>query len=157
MTTMADAIEAKLQDLFIADTDLDPVKVFCQGEPIVVPDGDYPLVILFVTAQGRIAQETGLWIYQYDGYIAVETQIPDSYTVNSRKAQISSYAVIRNLLDAITANLETHQGLDDLLNGTEQARVIDVGNKIYGLQNRGNSLNNRGEVPISVQTQKPRT
>lgn len=156
MTTMADAIETKLQSLFSADISLDPVKVFCRGEPLVVPDGDYPLVILFVTAQGRIAQETGMWIYQYDGYIAVETQIPDSYTVINRRVTIDSYTNIRNLLDAITANLEAHQGLDGLTNETEAVRVIDVGNKTYGLQDRGNSLNNRGEIPISVQTQKPK-
>lgn len=156
MTTMADAIETKFQDLFSADTALDPVKVFCRGEPLVVPDGDYPLVILFVIAQGRIAQETGLWIYQYDGYIAVETKVPDGYTVHSRRVTIDSYTLIRDLLDAITTNLEANLSLDGLTNETETVRVIDVGNKSYGLQDRGNSLNNRGEVPISVQTQKPK-
>lgn len=151
---MKSAIEEKLQDLFIADSDLDDIKVFIRGEPIVIPLGDYPACIIFLSGQTRVAEETGLWIYHYDGYIAVETQTPDKYIVNARKATIESYGTVRTLLDAITDNLESNLSLENLVSGSETVRVIDVGDKVYGLTDRGNTLANRGEIPISIETQK---
>lgn len=157
MTTMLDAIGAQMQTLFIADSDLDSIPVFILGEPIAIPAHLYPACIIFVLGQTPLYEETGLWVYRYDGYIAIEANIPDHWTVTSRKATIPSYSTVSSLLDAATDNLESNQTLGGLVNGTETVRVIGTGDKIYGLQQRGNTLSNRGEIPFNVETQKPKS
>lgn len=158
INTMADSLENKMQDLFIADSGLDDIKALIRGEPITIPLQHHPAMIIFIERQEDAQLETGLFVYQYAGYIAIETQIPDSLSVVARKATIESYPTVRNLLDAATDVLEANLSLGGISYGTETVRgITQISGKVYGLQQRSNNINNRGEVAFAIETQKPRT
>lgn len=154
---MKHAIELKLNDLFIADSSLDTVKVFFIGEPYLIRNADYPASIIFVQGQDPIRLESGIWVFNYTGLLAVETLIVDRYEPKNRTAIIDSFLAMRDILDAMTDNLETNLELDNLVDDDETVRVITVGVKNYGFAERSNNILNRGEVPFAVQTQKLRT
>ena len=154
------AIETKLQDLFIADSSLDEVKVFFIGEPYIIRNTDYPAVIIFIQDQVTTTPQTGVWIYNYTGYLAVETLIPDRYEPKDRAATIDSFLTVRTILDAMTdlLQLEANLALDNLTSDGETVRVLtlEANTKTYGFAERTNNILNRGEVPFVVETQKKR-
>lgn len=158
MPTMADAIEDKLQDLFIADSNLDDIDAFIRGEPITIPTDIDPVGIIFLATQLLSDEETGVWVYRYVGYVAVETLVTEEWAVTARKATVPSYPDMRNLLDALTNVLEVNISLDSISQGTESVRKITrIGDKVYGLRERETTIHNRGEVPFEIETAKPRT
>ena len=153
---MKNAIEQELQDLFIADSRLDEVKVFFIGEPPIIRDNDYPASVIFVEQQIPSDEETGIWVYTYSGYLAAETLIIDRYEVKNRRSTMISFLTMRDILDSMTDIAEENLALGNIISGNETTRVIKIGLKTYGFKERSNNILNRGEVPFEVQTQKPR-
>ena len=150
------AIETKLRDLFKAASSLDDVKVFSVGEPVFIVQQHFPMVIIFLEQRLTSAEETGVWIYNYIGYLAAETFIQDDYEIKNRAMDVTSLLTMRDILDAATDVIEGNLSLDNIVDDTETVRNIQVGDKIYGLRQRDNNMLNRGEVNFIVETQKTR-
>lgn len=150
------AIEVELRRLFKAESALDDVQLFTIGEPPFVNLEDFPIVIIFAEQRLVFDEETGIWIYRYTGYIACETFIQDDYEVENREMDVISLLTVRAVLDSVTDVIEVNLSLGSLVDGTEKVRVIQVGNKNYGIRERDNNHLNRGEVDFLVETQKPR-
>jgi len=151
------AIEDKIRDLFIADSDLNDVQLFFIGEPLFIRTADYPCVIIFVESQVPFTEETGIWVYRYGGYVATETRLTDTYKPKDRKADMDSLLLIRRLLDAASKNLEANLTLNNLIEGDETVRRIITAEKIYSIVNRQDNILNRGDFNFLVETQRPRT
>lgn len=151
------AIEDELRRLFKAESSLDNVQAFWIGEPVFIEIDDYPAVIIFAETRLVFQEESGIWVYRYLGYVAAETYIQDDYEIEDREADVTSLLTVRAILDSVTDVMEDNQSLGNLLEGDEQVRAIQVGDKIYGLQQRDENLFNRGSVDFEVETQKPRS
>lgn len=150
------AIETKIRSLFKADNTLDDVKLFYIGEPIFIQLSDYPCVIIFVERQIPFDEETGIWVYRYQGYVAAETFLLDNYKPKDREADVDSVLIIRNILDNTSKNLEANLALDSIVEEGEVVRRILTAEKIYTITNRQDNVLNRGDFNFLVETQRAR-
>ena len=151
------AIETTIRDLFKADSSLDNVKLFFVGEPAFIQISDYPCIIIFVERQVPFDEETGIWVYRYQGYIASETLIMDNYKPKDREADVDSLLMIRTILDNASKNLEANLSLGNIVDEGEISRRIQTAEKVYGLATRADNVLNRGDFNFLVETQRPRT
>ena len=151
------AIESKIRDLFKADSDLDDIQLFWIGEPLFIRTNDYPCVFIFVESQIPFDEETGLWVYRYGGYVALETRLTDTYKPKNREADMDSLLLIRRLLDAASQNLEENLTLDNLTEDDETVRRIQTAEKVYSIVNRQDNILNRGDFNFLVETQRSRS
>lgn len=150
------AIETKIRALLKADSDLDTVQLFFIGEPAFIQMNDYPCIIIFVEQQIPFDEETGIWVYRYQGYIASETLLMDNYKPKDREADIDSLLTIRTILDIASKILEANLALGNIVDEAETARRIQTAEKVYGLANRADNVLNRGDFNFSVETQRSR-
>jgi len=157
--SMAEFIENYLVDKFLVDTDLKPLKTFFIGEPAYIPMSDFPLAIVFITGQVPQREESGQYNYEYTGFIAVETVLPEVISRdegNQRKARIRSYTESRKYLDKLSDLVEINIGIGGLTDGdAEKGIFIHALDKEYYLKPRGqDGFTNRGQFNISIRTQK---
>lgn len=150
------AIETKIRNLFKADSNLDNVQLFFIGEPPFIQINDYPCIIIFIEGQTPFDEETGIWVYRYQGYIASETLLMDNYKPKDREADIDSLLTIRTILDNASKILEANLSLGNIVDEGETARRIQTAEKIYGLANRADNVLNRGDFNFLVETQRSR-
>ncbi len=150
------AIETKIRDLFKADSDLDTVQLFFVGEPLFIQLNDYPCIIIFVERQIPFDEETGIWVYRYQGYVASETFLMDDYKPKDREADMDSLLQIRTLLDFASKNLEENLSLGNIVDEGETSRRIQTAEKVYSLTSRQDNVLNRGDFNFLVETQRSR-
>lgn len=150
------AIETKIRDLFKADSNLDEIQLFFIGEPLFIHLNDYPCMIIFVERQIPFDEETGIWVYRYQGYVGCETFLIDAYTPKDREADMDSLLQIRTLLDFASKNLEQNLALDNIVDEGETVREIQTAEKVYSLTSRQDNVLNRGDFNFLVETQRNR-
>lgn len=168
------AIETQIRDLLLADTELmgglgsASLKGFVIGEPaITVPYTMHPYCIIFITGQLPTAgtdgetgptDQAGNWLYEYTGYLSVETQMTDAQpNYDSNKTiVIDSYRAIGVILDVISNRLNRLQRLGGLTSDLGAVRSFELGPKTYGIAERNNNFLNSGTVPFTVETVEPK-
>lgn len=152
------AIELKIRALFKAEVTLDSVKAIFIGEPLFISIQHYPALIIFMQRQIPFQEETGIWVYRYQGSVGCEAFIQDNYTVKDRESDVESLLTIRNILDIASGIIEDNISLGSIIDDEgERVRAIETGEKVYGLLNRQDNMLNRGDFTIEVETQKQRS
>ncbi len=156
--SMAEAIEDKLITLFLAESALSEVKKFIIGEPEFIPQHYYPVAILFITGQTPLREASGIHNYQYQGFVAVETILPEDLSpddLEPRKIRITSYTDMRQYLDKMTDIVEQNEALGDLTDADGEVTLqILSGLKDYFVNPRPDGFTNRGEFQFSLRTHK---
>lgn len=150
------AIEREIRRLYKADSRLNNIKLFFIGEPIDIGLSDFPAIIIFMTEQVPFAEESGIWVYRYRGYVACETALQDNYNPEDREVDVESVLSIRSILDVASQILESNLSLGSLVENTERVRVLQLERKVYSLTNRDNNFLNRGDFNLFVETQRLR-
>lgn len=159
VNNLASEIERKLVALFSANSGLSDIKQYLIGEPEFIPQHFFPVAIIFVLSQNPVFEESGIYLFDFEGVIAVETTIPERLAVDptqSVQINVSSYTTIRNYLDTMTTIVLQNLDLDNIAHVASKStvRAIIPGRKEYYINPRPDGFTNRGEFRFNVQTQQ---
>jgi hypothetical protein len=161
MSTAKLTIENKIRDLILAEADpLSQLKVVVRGVAYKLPSSLYPFAQVFITGETTESELSGNYKERvYSGVVSVHVSQADALTVTARSADVSSYTLVQDLVDALVELLSkpVNATLGGLVftNGTVNQFIVGGSEIEYGVadsESRQNNYENYGAVPFIART-----
>jgi hypothetical protein len=161
MSTAKLTIENKIRDLILAaPAPLDALKVVVRGVAYKMPSGLYPFAQVFITGETTASELSGNYKERvYQGAVTIQVSQADTLAVVDRKADVGSYTLVQELVDAVVELLSqpANATLGGLTfdNGTVNQFLVGESEIEYGIadsDSRQNNYENFGAIPFLART-----